>query len=63
MTNVTRLRHVLPLSQEITKALTELDSAIAKAVDAAKAAGLPQGLVVAVLHGHAHAQTHTMVTE
>lgn len=63
MTNVTRLRHALPMSPEINKAVTELDIAIAKAIDAAKAAGLPQGLIVAELHGHAHAQTHNMVTE
>jgi hypothetical protein len=50
------------MSQDINKSLTELDSAIAKAVDAARAAGLPQGLIVAELHGHAHAQTHIMVT-
>lgn len=62
MTNVTRLRHALPISQDINKVLTDLDSAIAKAVDAARAAGLPQGLIVAELHGHAHAQTHIMVT-
>lgn len=62
MGSVTRIHHALPLSQDIHKALTELDSAIAKAVDAAKAAGLPQGLIVAELHGHAHAQTHNMVT-
>ncbi|AZC96800.1 hypothetical protein [Pseudomonas chlororaphis] len=62
MSNVTRLRHALPMSQDINKALAELDSAIAKAIDAAKAAGLPQGLIVAELHGHAHAQTHAMVT-
>jgi hypothetical protein len=61
MSNVTRLHHALPLSPAINKAVTELDAAIAKAIDAAKAAGLPQGLVVSVLHGHAHAQTHNMV--
>ncbi|NAN50839.1 hypothetical protein EX349_06485 [Pseudomonas protegens] len=61
MSNVTRLRHALPMSQDISKALTELDSAIVKAIDAAQAAGLPQGLIVAELHGHAHAQTHIMV--
>lgn len=61
MTNVTRLHHALPMSQDINKALTELDVAIARAIDAAKAAGLPQGLIVAELHGHAHAQTHIMV--
>lgn len=62
MTNVTRLRHALPLSQDINKALTDLDSAIANAIDAAKAAVLPQGLIVAEIHGHAHAQTHIMVS-
>jgi hypothetical protein len=61
MTNVTRLRHALPMSQDINKALSDLDVAIAKAVDAAKAAGLPQGLIVAELHGHAQMQTNIMV--
>jgi hypothetical protein len=60
MGNVTRLRHALPMSQDINKALSDLDSAIAKAIDAAKVTGLPQGIVVAVLHGHAHAETATM---
>jgi len=63
MGNVTRLRHALPMSQDINAALNDLDSAIAKAVDAAKNAGLPQGLIVGLLHGHAHAQTHQMVIE
>ncbi|QXI03001.1 hypothetical protein HV782_013825 [Pseudomonas monsensis] len=62
MSNVTRLRHALPLSKDINKVLTELDSAIAKAIDAAKAAGLPQGLIVAELHGHAQVQTNIMVS-
>lgn len=63
MSKVTRLRHVLPMSQDINVAVGALDKAIADAVDAAKAAGLPQGLIVSLLHGHAHAQTHQMVTE
>ena len=62
MTNITRLHHALPLSPAINKAVTELDTAIAKAIDAAKATGLPQGLVVAVLQGQAHSQTATMVS-
>ena len=61
MTNITRLHHALPMSPAINKAITNLDSAIAKAIDAAKGAGLPQGLVVAVLHGHAHSETAKMV--
>ena len=55
MSSITRLRHVLPMSQDINKTLTDLDSTIAKAIDAAKSAGLPQGLIVADLHGHARA--------
>lgn len=62
MTNVTRFRHVLPLSPDINKAVADLDSAIAKAVDAAKSAGLPQGLVVSLLQGHAQVQTNIMVS-
>ncbi|WP_339484159.1 hypothetical protein [Pseudomonas sivasensis] len=61
MGNVTRLRKALPMSQDINKALVDLDSAIAKAIDTAKAAGLPQGIIVAVLHGQAHSQTAIMV--
>lgn len=61
MGKVTRLRHALPMSQDINKALTELDSAIAKAIDSAKAAGLPQDLIVAELQGHALLQTQVMV--
>lgn len=62
MHNVTRLRHALPLSQDINAAVGALDKAIADAVDAAKSAGLPQGLIVSLLHGHAHAQTYIMVS-
>ena len=63
MGNVTRLRHVLPMSPDVNAAVGTLDKAIADAVDAAKSAGLPQGLIVGLLHGHAHAQTHLMVTQ
>ena len=63
MSNVTRLRHVLPISPDISAAVGALDKAIADVVDAAKEAGLPQGLIVSLLHGHAHAQTHQMVKQ
>lgn len=62
MSNITRLRHALPMSQDINKVMADLDIAIAKAVDAAKSAGLPQGIVVAILHGQAHAETARMVS-
>lgn len=62
MTNVTRLRLALPMSPDINKAVSDLDNSIAKAIDAAKAAGMPQGLVVSLLHGHAQVQTNIMVS-
>lgn len=61
MSNVTRLRQALPMSPDINKAVANLDSPIAKAIGAAKDAGLPQGLVVSLLHGHAQVQTNIMV--
>lgn len=62
MSNVKRIRHELPLSMDIVHAVAEFDAALVKAIDAAKAAGLPQGLLVGLLHGHAHAETHKMVS-
>ena len=61
MSNVTRLHHALPLSPAIVKAIKEMDESLRKAIDDAKAAGMPQGLVVALLHGQAHSQTAIMV--
>ncbi|WP_447902443.1 hypothetical protein [Pseudomonas serbica] len=55
MSNVTRLHHALPLPPDVGAAIKDLDD------KAAKAAGLPQGLIVAVLHGHAHSETTKMV--
>ena len=63
MSNVTRIRHELPVSLDVVRAVAEFDAALVKAIDAAKAAGLPQGLLVGLLHGHAHAETHKMVAE
>jgi hypothetical protein len=61
MSNVTRLRHALPLSPELVQAIDDMDAGIRKAIDEAKAAGLPQGMIVALLHGQAHSQTAMMV--
>ena len=63
MSNVTRLRHVLPLPGDVVAATSELDVAVAKAIDEAKSAGLPQGLLAAILQAHAHAETHRMAFE
>lgn len=51
MTSVTRLHRALPLGTEVVKAINDLDAGIRQAIDAAKAAGLPQGLIVALLQG------------
>ncbi|BBT40893.1 hypothetical protein [Pseudomonas putida] len=61
MSNVSRIRHELPVSLDIVHAVAEFDTALVKAIDAAKEAGLPQGLLVGLLQGHAHAETHKMV--
>ncbi len=62
MKNVTRLRHVLALPADVVAATNALDSALIKAIYSAKEAGLPQGPLVGLLHGHAHAETHRMVS-
>ncbi|AYN16668.1 hypothetical protein CHR29_16550 [Pseudomonas monteilii] len=61
MSNVTRLRHVLPLSTDVVVATNALDTALIKAIDVAKEAGLAQRLLVGLLHGHAHGESHRMV--
>ena len=63
MSNVQRIRHELPVSMDIVHAVAELDAALVKAIDTAKEAGLPQGLLARLLHGHAHAETHKMVVK
>ncbi len=42
-------------------ALVAMEKQILEAVSAAKDAGVPQGFIVAVLHGHAQVQTNTMM--
>ncbi|OFS74357.1 hypothetical protein HMPREF3173_09020 [Pseudomonas sp. HMSC08G10] len=63
MSSVTRLRHVLPLLADVVAATNALDAKVIKAIDEAKSAGLPQGLLAAILNAHAHAETHVKVVE
>ncbi|MEZ1420709.1 hypothetical protein QVM55_12855 [Pseudomonas monteilii] len=63
MSNIIRIRHELPVSTDIVLAVHEFDAALVRAIDAAKEADLPQGLLVGLLHGHAHAETHKMVVK
>jgi hypothetical protein len=61
MNNVTRLHQSLPLGAEVVQAINDLDAGTRQAIDAAKAAGLPQSLIVALLHGQAHSETARIV--
>lgn len=47
------------VSEPLRKALQEFDAAVCRAIEEAAQRGVPQGLIVAVLHGQA--QTAIMV--
>lgn len=51
------------ITTEQTRAFKEADAAIVAAVHAAKEAGVMQGLIVALLCGHAHQQTAAMMDQ
>ncbi|MNC82199.1 hypothetical protein D3C75_1356200 [compost metagenome] len=61
MSNVTPIRHAMPISAEVSKALETMGRAVVKAIADAQDAGLPQGFVVAVLHAQALRQTQRML--
>lgn len=51
------------LTAEHRRALEASDAAFVAAIQSAKDAGVPQGLIVALLHGHAHQQTSAMMSQ
>lgn len=51
------------VTRQQQEAFFEMDRKITEAVDEAKQAGVPQGFIVSTLTGHAHVQTHRMVTD
>lgn len=61
MSNVANIHGALPLSNETVKVVRELDKTITDAINKARQAGLPQGLVVGILHGYALGETARMV--
>lgn len=61
MSNVSNIRGALPLSNEIAIAVREMDAAIVAAINKAVEAGIPQGMLVGVLHGYALEQTARMI--
>lgn len=61
MNNVTTLSAGGLVTRDQQAAFIDMDKSISQAIDLAKRAGVPQGLVVAALAGHLHVQTHRMV--
>lgn len=61
MTNIVDIRKPLPISKEVQAVTYTFDSEIAKAIDKAKADGIPLGLLIATLHAHTTVQTLNMV--
>ncbi|OQR30270.1 hypothetical protein BWR59_17065 [Pseudomonas sp. Bc-h] len=52
---------VTPPALDVNAEVGHLDRAITTALDAAKAGGLPNGYIVAVLHAHALKQTQLLL--
>ena len=59
--SVTRIRHTLPVSQEISDSLVALEAGIQAAIGKAKADGLPQGLLSSILNLYALQETQCML--
>jgi hypothetical protein len=49
------------VSRRTDVSVCAMDDAIVAAINAAKDAGVPQGLIVGLLHGHAHNETAVLV--
>ena len=61
MTNISRIYSEKPVSAEVAGALDALADEVAAAIDRAKDAGVPQGLIVAIMAGHFHEETARML--
>jgi len=59
--SVTRIRHALLVSQEITESLATLEAGIKAAIGKAKDEGLPQGLLSSILSAYALQETQRML--
>ena len=59
--SVTRIRHALPVSQEIAESLAALEAGIKAAIGKAKDEGLSQGLLSSILNVYALQETQRML--
>lgn len=63
MSTITRIYAGGLVSKEQQDLLVFHDDVITRCIDDLKQAGIPQGLIVALLHGHATAETIHMMSE
>lgn len=61
MANVSRLYSEKPVSAEVNDALNAMTDQVTAAIQEAKDAGVPQGLIVAILSACWHEQTARML--
>jgi predicted DNA binding CopG/RHH family protein len=55
------MKEITPLKSEHLSTLRLLDQELAKIIDKAKDSGVPQGLIVSLLHAHSTKQTIEMI--
>lgn len=58
---VTRIKHALPMSAEITQSLEGFEAGILAAIVKARNDGLPQGLLSSILNAYALQETQQML--
>lgn len=61
MSNVSNLRGAISLSSEIVRVIRDTDAAIVEAINKARDAGIPQGMLTGMLHGYALGETARMI--
>lgn len=61
MSNISRIYSEKPVSAEVAGALDALGAQVVAALDQAREAGVPQGLIVAIMAGHFHEETARMM--
>ena len=61
MSNISRIYSEKPVSAEVAGAVDALGAQVVAALDQAREAGVPQGLIVAIMAGHFHEETARML--
>lgn len=61
MTNISRIYSEKPVSAEVAGAVDALGAQVVAALDRAREAGVPQGMIVAIVAGHFHEEAARML--